>query len=88
MINFAISGDDTMRVKVTINNKVAELRKKMGISQTALADAVFVTRQTITSLEVGKYNASLELAYRIAYYFGAKIEDVFDFDKLEVTKGE
>lgn len=45
--------------------------------------AVGVTRQTITSLEVGKYTASLVLAYKIAKYFGMTIEEVFDFSELE-----
>ena len=42
-----------------------------------------VTRQTITSIEVGRYTASLELAYKIARYFGLTIEEVFDFSELE-----
>ncbi len=54
------------------------------MSQQELADAVGVTRQTITSIEVGKYTASLELAYKIAHYFGLPIEQVFDFSHLEV----
>lgn len=41
------------------------------------------TRQTITSIEVGKYTASLPLAYKIAHYFGLTIEEVFDFSDLE-----
>ena len=72
---------------VKIKNQVAELRKEKKISQTVLANAVFVTRQTITSIEVGKYNASLELAYRIAGCFDLKIEDVFDFSEIEGMEG-
>lgn len=68
---------------VIINNKIAELRKAHNMSQTDLANEVFVSRQTITSLEVGKYNASLELAYKIAKFFKLTIEDVFDFSELE-----
>jgi putative transcriptional regulator len=60
------------------------MRKKMKLSQEDLALAVGVTRQTITSIEVGKYTASLVLAYKIAKYFGKTIEDVFDFTDLEV----
>jgi putative transcriptional regulator len=67
-----------------MKNKIAELRKERKISQTDLADAVFVSRQTITSIEIGKYNASLELAYKIAKYFGLTIEEVFDFSEVEV----
>jgi len=66
-----------------MKNKIAELRKLKNMSQTDLANEVFVSRQTITSLEVGKYNASLELAYKIAKYFELTIEDVFDFSELD-----
>ena len=63
---------------------IPELRKKNKLSQEELARAVGVTRQTITSIEIGKYTASLELAYKIARYFGMAIEDVFDFSEVEV----
>ena len=53
------------------------------MSQEELADAVGTTRQTITSIETGKYIASLPLAHRIARYFGLAIEDVFIFDEEE-----
>ena len=53
------------------------------MSQEELARAVGVTRQTITSIEVGKYTASLPLAWKIARYFGLTIEDVFDFSDAE-----
>ena len=66
-----------------MKSKIAELRKKNKISQEELALAVGVTRQTITSLEVEKYTASLVLAYRIAKYFNATIEEIFDFSDLE-----
>ena len=59
------------------------LRKARKLSQQELADAVGVTRQTITSIEVGKYTASLPLAWKIARYFGLTIEDVFDFSDAE-----
>ena len=59
------------------------LRKARKLSQGELADAVGTTRQTITSIEVGKYTASLPLAYKIAHYFGLTIEEVFDFSELE-----
>ena len=62
---------------------IRELRKKNNLSQEELADAVGTTRQTITSIEVGKYTASLPLAYKIAHYFGLTIEEVFDFSDLE-----
>lgn len=62
-----------------MQNKIKELRKQQKISQEELALAVGVTRQTITSIEVGKYIASLPLAFKIARYFGLSIEDIFEF---------
>lgn len=64
-----------------MKNKIKELRKEQRISQEELADKVGVTRQTIISLENGKYNASLLLAYEIAKYFGKTIEEVFVFEE-------
>lgn len=66
-----------------MRNRIRELRKEARISQEELALAVGTTRQTITSLEVGKYTASLKLAYKIAKYFNLTIEDVFDFEDME-----
>ena len=62
---------------------IRELRKARKLSQEELAEAVGTTRQTITSIEVGKYTASLPLAYKIARFFGMTIEEVFDFSDLE-----
>ena len=64
---------------VSIKSKIRELRKQHKLSQEDLAMAVGTTRQTITSIEVGKYTASLVLAHKIAQYFGLTIEEVFDF---------
>jgi len=64
-----------------LNNKIKELRKLNKVTQDDLAEAVGVTRQTIISLENGKYNASLQLAYKISRYFGKKIEDIFIFEE-------
>ena len=64
-----------------MTNRIAELRKERKLSQAELAEAVDVTRQTIISLESGRYNASLLLAHRIARYFGLTIEAVFLFDE-------
>lgn len=61
-----------------MKTRIKELRKAKKISQEELALAVGTTRQTITSIETGKYVASLPLAYRIAKYFGMTIEEVFD----------
>ena len=64
-----------------MKNNIRNLRKERRISQEELAVAVSVTRQTIISLENGKYNASLMLAYEIAKYFGKTIEEVFIFEE-------
>ena len=66
-----------------MKTKIRELRKQRKLSQEELAEAVGTTRQTITSIEVGKYIASLPLAYKIARFFGLAIEEVFDFSDLE-----
>lgn len=66
-----------------METKIKELRKQHKLSQEELADAVGTTRQTITSIETGKYVASLPLAYKIAKYFGLHIEEVFVFDEEE-----
>lgn len=66
-----------------MKTKIRELRKARKLSQEELAAAVGATRQTITSIEVGKYTASLPLAYKIARYFGLTIEEVFDFSEME-----
>ena len=63
--------------------RIRELRKARKLSQEELAEAVGTTRQTITSIEVGKYTASLPLAWKIARFFGLSIEEVFDFSEFE-----
>jgi putative transcriptional regulator len=67
----------------SVKTRIAELRKENKVSQGELAQAVGVTRQTITSIEVEKYVASLPLAYKIAHFFNLSIEEVFDFSELE-----
>lgn len=69
--------------RMPVKTNIPALRKQRKVSQEELALAVGVTRQTITSVETGKYVASLPLAWRIARYFGLAIEDVFDFSELE-----
>ena len=66
-----------------MKNRIAQLRKEGRITQEELAEAVGVTRQTIISLENGRYNASLLLAHKIAKYFGMTIEEVFLFEEEE-----
>lgn len=65
-----------------MKTRIKELRKMHKLSQEELALEVGTTRQTITSIEVGKYTASLALAYKIAHYFGLTIEEVFDFSEM------
>ena len=69
-----------------MNTRIKELRKERKISQEQLALAVGTTRQTITSIEVGKYTASLALAYKIARYFNLTIEEVFDFSDVDLER--
>ena len=64
-----------------MKNRIAVLRRARRLTQEELAEAVGVTRQTIISLESGRYNASLLLAHRLARHFGLAIEDVFLFDE-------
>lgn len=60
-----------------MKTRIQELRKQNKVTQEELAEALGVTRQTIISLENGKYNASLQLAFKIARFFGKTIEEVF-----------
>lgn len=64
-----------------MNNRIREYRKNRHFTQDDLAKAVGVTRQTIISLENGKYVASLFLAFKLAKYFGVMIEDIFIFEE-------
>ena len=66
-----------------LKNKIQELRKARKVTQQELADALCVTRQTIISLENGKYNASLTLAHKAAQFFGVTIEELFIFEGEE-----
>ena len=61
-----------------MKNRLEELRKQRAIRQEDLALALGVSRQTVISLEKGKYNPSLALAFKLARYFGLSIEDIFD----------
>jgi putative transcriptional regulator len=72
---FYILGGDGVR------NKIEELRRARGVRQEELARAMGVSRQTISSLENGRYNPSIMLAHKIARYFGMTIEEVFVFEE-------
>lgn len=64
-----------------MKNRLEELRKEHGIKQEDLADVIEVSRQTISSLENGRYNPSILLAYKLARYFGVTIEDIFIYEE-------
>ena len=64
-----------------MKNRIEEIRKERGIRQDEFAKSMGVSRQTISSLENGRYNPSIMLAYKIAKYFGMSIEDVFIFEE-------
>lgn len=68
---------------VTWKCKLKVFRAMNDLTQEDLAEKLKVTRQTISSIEKGKYNPSLILAYRIANYFGIKIEEMFEFKEIE-----
>jgi len=80
-----------MNVKQTLHkyrgclmkNRIEAIRKERGILQDEMAKAMGVSRQTISSLENGRYNPSIMLAYKIAKYFGMSIEEVFIFEEEE-----
>ena len=65
-----------------MKNKIESIRKEKGIRQEEFAKAMKVSRQTISSLENGRYNPSILLAYKIAKYFEMTIEEVFLFGKI------
>ncbi|MFR5859666.1 MAG: helix-turn-helix transcriptional regulator [Clostridia bacterium] len=66
-----------------MKNRIEEIRKARGVNQEELAKALGVSRQTISSLENGRYNPSIELAYKLSKYFGMTIEEVFIFEEAE-----
>ena len=66
-----------------MKNRIEEIRTERGIRQEELAKAMGVSRQTISSLETGRYNPSIFLAHNIAKFFGMTIEEVFWFDEEE-----
>lgn len=66
-----------------MKNNIRCFRKERNMSQEELAIEVGTTRQTITSIEIEKYTASLVLAYKIAHFFGVTIEELFDFSVID-----
>lgn len=71
-----------------MKNHLEILRKERGLSQEEFGRRMGVTRQTIISLEKGKYNPSLELAFKIAGFFGKSIEEIFIYQEEEENSDE
>lgn len=66
-----------------VKNRLEELRKQRGVKQEELANALEVSRQTISSLEKGRYNPSILLAFKLARYFHLTIEEIFIYEEDE-----
>lgn len=66
-----------------MKNKIPEYREKFGLSQEKLAEKLHVSRQTIISIEKGRYNPSLPLAMMIAEFFKVKVEDIFSLEEKD-----
>ena len=64
-----------------LENRIKEYRKKFGLTQEELANEVDVTRQTVISLENGKYITSLQLAFKLARFFKVSIEELFIYEE-------
>lgn len=75
--NFPFTGGEKMK------NRLEEIRKSRGIKQEDLAAALEVSRQTIGSLENGRYNPSIMLAFKIARFFDMSIEEIFIYEEEE-----
>ena len=71
-----------------MKNRIEEIRKDRGVRQEEFAKALGVSRQTISSLETGRYNPSIFLAWKIARYFGMTVEEVFIFEEDEGNGGK
>ncbi len=67
-----------------MKNRIEDIRKEKGIRQEDFAKSMGVSRQTISSLENGRYNPSIMLAYKIAKYFEMTIEEVFIFEEEDL----
>ena len=80
------SGYDILKIGKVVTDRLEELRKQRGIKQEDLANALEVSRQTIGSLENGRYNPSIMLAFKIARYFQMSIEEIFIYDEEKYGK--
>ena len=73
----------SIRKEDEMKNRLEELRRQRGLKQEDLASALEVSRQTIGSLENGRYNPSIQLAFKIARFFDLTIEDIFIYEEEE-----
>ena len=64
-----------------LKNRVEQIRKERGLNQDDFAKMLRVSRQTVSSIETGKYNPSLELAFAISEFFGKRIEEIFIYER-------
>ena len=78
----------SVRKEDDVKNHLEVLRKARGIKQEELAEAMEVSRQTIGSLENGRYNPSILLAFKLARYFNLSIEDIFIYEEESVENEE
>lgn len=78
----------SVRKEDDVKNHLEVLRKARGIKQEELAEAMEVSRQTIGSLENGRYNPSILLAFKLARYFNLSIEDIFIYEEERVGNEE
>lgn len=69
-----------------MENRLEEIRKQRGITQEELAAALEVSRQTIGSLENGRYNPSIILAFKIARFFAMRIEEIFIYEEEQINE--
>ena len=69
-----------------MENRVEEFRKQMGLKQDEFAQAIKVSRQTVSSIENGKYNPSLELAFTISDFFGLPIDEIFIHERRDFNE--
>lgn len=72
-----------IRREQNMKNRLEELRRQRNLKQEDLANALEVSRQTVCSLEKGRYNPSIQLAFKIARFFGLTIEDIFIYEEEE-----
>ena len=79
----SILGDVRGEKGVIMKNRLEELRTQRGIRQEELAAALKVSRQTISSLENGRYNPSIPLAFKLARYVELTVEDIFIYEEEE-----